>query len=322
MEKILADFELPSHPDLLVGFGTRDDAGVFKIGEDTALIQTVDFFTPMVDDPYIFGQVAATNALNDVYAMGGKPLLAMNIVCFPQCADIYILKEILRGGLDKIKEAGALLVGGHTVDDNEPKYGLAVTGIVHPHRIIGNAGAKAGDVLFLTKPLGNGVIATAIKAEMASKEAYEEAVFWMTMLNKEACSAMQEVGVNAATDITGFGLIGHLYEMASASDVNVEIYAEKIGFMKETLDHARIGLIPGGAYTNREYLKDKVEIDARVDAVVADLLFSPETAGGLLLAVPEDRREKMAWALKSRGCTFFEIGKVTGTGYERIRILP
>lgn len=322
MEKILGDFELPYHPDLLVGFDTRDDAGVFKISEDTAIIQTLDFFTPMVDDPYVFGQVAATNAINDVYAMGGKPLLAMNIVCFPQCGDLGILKEILRGGLDKIKEAGALLVGGHTVDDNEPKYGLSVTGVVHPERIIGNAGARPGDVLFLTKPLGNGVIATAIKAEMASREAYEEAVYWMTMLNKEPCAAMQEVGVNAATDITGFGLIGHLYEMASGSDVRVEVYAGKVGFMKETLEHAGIGLIPGGAYTNREYLKDKVEIDSRVDGIVADLLFSPETAGGLLIAVPGEKRDKLAEALEKRGCAFFEIGKVTGAGYERIKVLP
>lgn len=322
MEKILGDFELPYHPDLLVGFDTRDDAGVFKINEDTALIQTLDFFTPMVDDPYVFGQVAATNAINDVYAMGGKPLLAMNLVCFPQCADLYILKDILRGGLDKIKEAGALLVGGHTVDDNEPKYGLSVTGIVHPHKIIGNAGAEPGDVLFLTKPLGNGVIATAIKAEMASKEAYEEAVYWMTLLNKDACDAMIKTGVNAATDVTGFGLMGHLYEMASGSDVKVEIYAGKVGFMKETLDHARIGLIPGGAYTNREYLKDKVEIDSGVDPVIADLLFSPETAGGLLIAVRGEKRDALASALQERGCTFFEIGKFKDYGYDKIEILP
>lgn len=322
MEKILGDFELPSHPDLLVGFDTRDDAGVFKISEDTALIQTLDFFTPMVDDPYVFGQVAATNAINDVYAMGGKPLLAMNVVCFPQCADLYILKEILRGGLDKIKEAGALLVGGHTVDDNEPKYGLSVTGIVHPEKIIGNAGARPGDVLFLTKPLGNGVIATAIKAEMASKEAYEEAVYWMTMLNKKPCEAMVETGVNAATDVTGFGLIGHLYEMAAGSDVRVEVYAEKIGFMRETLDYARMGLIPGGAYTNREYLKDKVQIDSGVDEVVADLLFSPETAGGLIIAVAEEKKDNLVQALRSRGCTFFEIGRVIGAGYDRIKVCP
>lgn len=321
MEKILGDFELPYHPDLLVGLDTRDDAGVFKISEEIALIQTMDFFTPMVDDPYVFGQVAAANAINDVYAMGGKPLLAMNLVCFPQCADLYVLKEILRGGLDKIKEAGALLVGGHTVDDNEPKYGLSVTGIVHPDKIIGNSGAKPGDILFLTKPLGNGVIATAIKADMVSKEAYEEAVYWMTMLNKEACEAMIEAEVHAATDITGFGLIGHLYEMASGSDVKVEIYSSKVGFMQETLDHARMGLIPGGAYTNRDYLIDKVNINPGVDSIVADLLFSPETAGGLLIAVSEEKAEKLVKGLKNRKCAFFEIGKVTGSGYDKIEIL-
>jgi len=291
------------------------------LNEDLALIQTLDFFTPMVDDPYVFGQIAATNAINDIYAMGGRPLLAMNVVCFPQCEDMQILRGILEGGLSKVKEAGAFLVGGHTVDDNEPKYGLAVAGLVHPGQIIGNAGACPGDRLFLTKPLGNGIIATAIKAEMASEEAHEEAVRWMSMLNRNACEAMQEVGVNAATDITGFGLIGHLFEMASGSDVEVELYAGRVEFMTGTLEYANMGLIPGGAYTNREYLADKVEIAGEVDPVIMDLLFSPETAGGLLIAVSEEKAPALQAAMGKRNCTCFNIGRVTGKGFRPIRVL-
>ena len=195
----------------------------------------------MVDDPFIFGQIAATNALNDIYAMGGTPLLALNVVCFPECADLQVLRSILEGGLSKVLEAGALLVGGHTVDDNEPKYGLAVSGLVHPQKIIANNGAQPGDLLFLTKPLGNGVIATGIKAEMVSSEAYKEAIKWMSMLNRESSQAMMEVGVNAATDITGFGLMGHLYEMAWGSNVQVEVFAEQIPFMEGTLEYAGLG---------------------------------------------------------------------------------
>jgi len=239
----------------------------------------------MVDDPYIFGQIAAANALNDIYAMGGEPLLAMNLVCYPQCGDMGILRQILEGGLSKVKEAGALLVGGHTVDDNEPKYGLSVCGRVHPAKVISNSTARPGDTLFLSKPLGSGIIATAIKAEMASQPAMDEAIHWMSMLNKEGCRVMQEVGVNAATDVTGFGLAGHLFELAVASDVEVELNCEQLNFMQGALEYASMGLIPGGAYTNREYLADKVEYLEEIDPTLRDLLFSPETAGGLLFAL-------------------------------------
>jgi selenide,water dikinase len=313
--------DVPTHPNLLVGIDTRDDAGIYKLNEELALIQTLDFFTPMVDDPYIFGQIAATNAINDIYAMGGRPLLAMNVVCFPQCEDMQILRKILEGGLSKVKEAGAFLVGGHTVDDNEPKYGLAVAGLVHPAKITGNAGARPGDLLFLTKPLGNGVIATTVKAELCSEEAYNEAVKWMSMLNRNACEAMQEVGINAATDITGFGLLGHLFEMASASDVKVELYADQVEFMTGTLEYANMGLIPGGAYTNREYLADKVEISPAVDPVIKDLLFSPETAGGILIAVSEEKADALRSAMARRECTCFQVGRVAGKGFEPIKVL-
>lgn len=313
--------DVPTHPDLLVGIDTRDDAGIFKLNEDLALIQTLDFFTPMVDDPYVFGQIAATNAINDIYAMGGRPLLAMNVVCFPQCEDMQILRAILEGGLSKVKEAGAFLVGGHTVDDNEPKYGLAVAGLVHPAQITGNAGARPGDLLFLTKPLGNGIIATTIKAEMASEEAYNEAIKWMSMLNRSACEAMQEVGTSAATDVTGFGLLGHLFEMASGSDVEVELYANQVEFMTGTLEYANMGLIPGGAYTNRDYLADKVEITEGVDPIIKDLLFSPETAGGLLIAVSEEKAAGLQSAMKKRNCTCFNVGRVVGKGFKPIKVL-
>lgn len=322
MENILKDIVYPTDANLLVGLETRDDAGVYRLADDVALIQTVDFFTPMVDDAYTFGQIAATNAINDIYAMGGKPLLALNIVCYPQCEDMRLLREILLGGLSKVKEAGALLLGGHTVDDLEPKYGLAVTGLAHPDQVLGNAGAREGDVLFLTKPLGNGIISTAIKAEMASAEACQEAVQWMTMLNKDACAAMLETGVNAVTDVTGFGLLGHLYELAAASDVAIEINASKIPFMASALDYANWGLVPGGAYTNREYLEGKVSLVGNIDQAVIDIAFSPETAGGLLISVPESKADILSGELERRGCCNYQIGRVTGVPYKAIQVIP
>lgn len=320
MEQVLKELVLPEDPALLVGLHTRDDAGIYKLGEEQALIQTLDFFTPMVDDPYTFGQIAATNAINDIYAMGGKPLLAMNIVCFPQCEDMALLEQILQGGLSKVKEAGALLVGGHTVDDLEPKYGLSVTGLIHPDRIISNSGARPGDWLYLSKPLGNGVIATAIKAEMAAPQDVEEAVAWMTLLNRAGAEAMQEAGIKSATDVTGFGLLGHLYEMAAASDVQVEVYAEQVPFMAGALEYAGLGLIPAGAYTNRDYLEDKVVYTHAVDENRRDLLFCPETAGGLLMAVPETTEALFLQSMAARGCKVYRIGRFTAEKFASIKI--
>lgn len=321
MEDILKDFSIPSDSRLLVGFDKRDDAAVYKLDDNTALILTTDFFTPMVDDPFTFGQVAATNSINDVYAMGGKPLLAMNIVCFPQDGDMMQLKKILEGGLDKVTEAGALLVGGHTVDDKEPKYGLAVLGIIHPDKVASNSGAKPGDLIFLTKPLGNGIIATAVKAEMASAKSYDDAVKWMSMLNNKACEAMRQTEVHAATDVTGFGLIGHLFEMVSGSGVMAEIWANQVQFMEGTLEYADIGLIPGGAYTNRNYLIDDVDFAEDVDNTVRDLLFSPETAGGLLIAVPEKAAPDLLNAMKQKDCFCIGIGRILEGEPGRIRII-
>jgi len=311
---------LPDDPALLVGIHTRDDAGVYKLSEDLALIQTLDFFTPMVDDPYLFGQIAACNALNDIYAMGGQPLLAMNVVCFPQCEDMAILEKILQGGLSKIKETGALLVGGHTVDDNEPKYGLSVAGLVHPEQIISNSGARPGDRIYLSKPLGNGIVATAVKAEMASPGDVEAAINWMIMLNKAGAEAMQEAGIKAATDVTGFGLLGHLYEMASASDVQVEIYTDKLPFMSGVMEYAGLGLVPAGAYSNRDYLQDKVVYASEIEPNLRELLFCPETAGGLLMAVPESLEEKFLHSMAVRNCTVYEIGRVIAQKFAPIRV--
>lgn len=310
----------PRTPNLLVGIESRDDAGVYRITDDLALIQTLDFFTPMVDDPFVFGKIAAVNALNDIYAMGGRPLLAMNVVCYPQCQDLSVLRRILEGGLDKVVEAGALIVGGHTVDDNEPKYGLSVCGLVHPDRVMCNSGARPGDRLFLTKPLGNGIITTAIKAGMASAAAIEEAVTWMTTLNRVASETAQAVGALGATDITGFGLIGHLYEMAAASDVEVELYVERLLFMQGTLEYASMGLIPAGAYNNRDYLADKVEYIEEIDVSKRDLLFAPETSGGLLVALSGERADRFIGAMQELGELCCEIGRVTAKGFKSIKI--
>lgn len=304
-----------------MGIETRDDAGVYKLSDEIALIQTMDFFTPMVDDPYIFGQIAATNAINDVYAMGGKPLLAMNLVCFPECEDLNILREILAGGLDKIKEAEALLVGGHTVDDMEPKYGLSVTGIVHPDKLLTNSNAQAGDVLFLTKPIGNGVIATAVKADLVKPHEYEEAIRYMTMLNKNEARVMQKVGVHAVTDITGFGLLGHLFEMAYGSDVTVELFVHKVPLLEGALDYASMGLMPGGAYRNRDYLRTYVDNNEDIDPILRDLLYSPETAGGLIISVSEEKAEELVAAMEGCNALCVMIGKIVKKGFSPIRLI-
>lgn len=306
---------------MLVGLHTRDDAGVYKLSDEQALIQTLDFFTPMVDDPYIFGQIAATNAINDVYAMGGRPLLTMNVVCYPQCEDMAVLGKILEGGLSKIKEAGALLVGGHTVDDNEPKYGLAVTGLIHPQQIISNSAARPGDLLYLSKPIGNGVITTAIKAEMAEAGDVEEAVGWMTTLNKAASEAMQQCGIKAATDITGFGLLGHLYEMAVASDVAVEVYAQMVPLISGALGYAGMGLIPAGAYNNRDYLQGKISYHDEIDPDRRELLFCPETAGGLLMAVPAGQEQDFLRRMGESRVRVNLVGRVLAERFAPISIL-
>lgn len=288
---------------LLVGLETADDAAVYRLTEDVAIIETVDFFTPVVDEPYLFGQIAAANALSDVYAMGGRPLLALNITCFPTCLPPEILAEILKGGADKVREAGAIIAGGHTIQDDEPKYGLAVTGLVHPQRIITNAGALPGDVLILTKPLGTGIIATAIKAELVSTECQQAALTSMNALNREAAAAMISVAAHACTDITGFGLLGHTAEMAEASGVSVIFTLHQVPLLPQTAELAAMGLIPGGAYRNRDYLGEKVVFDKNISPAQQAILFDPQTSGGLLIAVPEEKADRLVEKLHTTGVT-------------------
>lgn len=290
-----------------------DDAGVYKLSDDLALIQTLDFFTPIVDDPFSFGQIAAVNALSDVYAMGGKPLTAMNIVCFPiKKMDACVLREILKGGLDKMKEAGVTLVGGHSVDDNEIKYGLSITGTIKPDKVLTNIGAKIGDFLILTKPLGTGIINTAIKGEMASEETISRVINSMTTLNREASEAAQEIGVNACTDVTGFGLLGHACEMIQNSGIGMIIYSSSTPYFPETEDLARKGMVPGGTSRNREYCSSSIEIDPIVSPYIQDILFDPQTSGGLLLSTPAERAYDLLALLKERSVTEAAIiGEIT-----------
>lgn len=287
MSQVLRHLPKEKNANLLVGLDTSDDGAVYYLNEETALVQTVDFFTPIVDDPYLFGQIAAANALSDIYAMGGTPLTALNIVAFPTCSlPLEILEEIIKGGAKKIAEAGAIIVGGHTIQDDEPKYGLSVLGTVHPKKVITNGGAKEGDYLVLTKPLGTGIIATALKGGMASEESVQAAGENMAALNKEAAETMLSLEVHACTDITGFGFLGHAYEMAKASQKVLEIEKNKIPLLPRVEEYALLGLVPGGAYQNREYLRDKIEFGQEIREVDQDILFDPQTSGGLLLALP------------------------------------
>jgi len=294
--------ELPSDPNLIVGLDRADDAGVYKINDELALIQTVDFFTPIVDDPYWFGQIAAANALSDVYAMGGEPKTAMNIVGFPaKDMDLSILRRILEGGLDKMKEAGVVLVGGHSVEDKELKYGLSVTGFVHPDRVLTKKNIQPGDQLILTKSLGTGIINTAVKGNLASAEIIEQVTLLMATLNKLPAEIMKNYPVHACTDITGFGLLGHLAEMVEGSNLSIRLQAGNIPVIPETRDYAVMGMVPGGAYKNREFRENMIEFSSEVDRVMQDILFDPQTSGGLLISLESSRAPSLLENLKSLG---------------------
>jgi len=299
----------------LVGASTCDDAAVYRLTSEIAIVQTVDFFTPVVDDPYTFGQITAANALSDVYAMGAKPLLALNIVGFPKkTLPLNILAEILKGGADKVREAGALIAGGHTIEDDEPKYGLAVTGLVHPDRVITNSGARPGDVLILTKPLGTGIITTAIKGELADDSVYASAVEQMTALNDRAAQIMLEAGATACTDITGFGLLGHLYEMISAGNTAARIYFRKVPFLEQAYSLALMGMVPAGAYRNLQYLEKQLRWEANIDDAEKIILADPQTSGGLLMAVPREEARSASEALLKAGVNGAEIGEIVESG--------
>ncbi len=299
-----------------------EDAGVYKITEDVAIVQTVDFFTPVVDDPYAFGQVAAANSLSDVYAMGGTPVTAMNVMCFPvQSMDISIMREILLGGIDKMREAGVVLVGGHSVDDRELKYGLAVTGTIDPHKILRKEDAKAGDRLVLTKPLGTGIISTAIKADMASPQAVESILKSMSSLNKQASEIMREVGVDACTDITGFGLAGHAAEMIEGTGVGILIHAGALPVFESAQALAAQGMLPGGLGRNREYRRSIVDISPGATEFQKDIIFDPQTSGGLLIAVSSDKTSMLLDKLHDSGVTQATvIGEVTQAHPGRIAV--
>jgi len=285
-----------------VGIGGADDAGVYRISDDLAIVQTVDFFTPVVDDPYSFGQIAAANAMSDIYAMGGVPKTAMNLVAFPvKQMDMDILRQIIRGGLDKVKEAGVVLIGGHSVEDSELKYGLAVTGFIHPDRVLTNRGLQSGDCLILTKPLGSGIINTAIKGGLASDEIIWSITRLMATLNRDSAEIMKDYPVHACTDITGFGLLGHLAEMVTGSGLGVEILTQKVPIIKEALDYAGMGLVPAGAYANREFRQDMISFAPSVDRLFQDILFDPQTSGGLLISVGPEIVEDLLAQLKDKG---------------------
>ena len=299
-------------PNVLVGFDHADDAGVYLVAPDLALVQTVDFFTPVVDDPYTFGQIAATNSLSDVYAMGGSPMTSLALVCFPEKADLYILEQILAGGLSKMMEAGCTVIGGHSIRDDETKFGYAVTGKINPQRVMVNGEARAGDRLLLTKRIGTGVISTAIKKGAAEEKWIDAAVHSMTTLNKAAAevATRPEFEVHTMTDITGFGLIGHAREIAVASDVSMRVFANRVPAMEGAFECIRAGHIPGGLKANREFAECVVAYDESIEEDVKMLMFDPQTAGGLLISVRDSDSPRLAGDLQSAGVEAAEIGEV------------
>ena len=308
--------------NLLVGFDSSDDAAVYKVSDDTAVIQTVDFFPPVVDDPYTFGQIAAANALSDVYAMGGEPRLAMNLLAVPNCLPLEAVGAILEGGAAKVAEAGAVTAGGHSIEDAEPKYGLCVTGLVHPDRVLTNSGAREGDILVLTKPLGTGILTTAAKAELLSQAEYREMVDIMTTLNQAAARAAVPLGPSACTDVTGFGLIGHVREMAEGSGQTVELWPGRIPIVPRDLELARDGIIPAGAYRNMDFASPDVEATGTFPQEVLDCLYDPQTAGGLLVSLPEKRAEELLRRLSDRGVTAAAVGRICPPGEKKIVLKP
>jgi selenide,water dikinase len=304
LDQVLAGVPRVKNDNVLVGFDTSDDAGVFRLTPECALVQTVDFFTPIVDDPYTYGAIAAANSLSDVYAMGGVPITALSILAYPVKGDLEDLAAILAGGADKIHEAGCVVVGGHSVNDDEIKFGYSITGTVHPDRVLTNAGARPGDVLLFTKQIGTGVIATALKHGLASDAHVQESIASMLTLNRSACQAMLTVTVHSCTDVSGFGLLGHAREMAAASNVTLEIDPDRIEFLPGALEYAAKGAIPGGLRNNRAFVESNVKFERAIPAEMENLLYDPQTSGGLLIALPE----KDAAQLESAG--IYRIGRV------------
>ena len=308
---MLARLPKQSDPNVLVGFDTADDAGVYQLSPELALVQTVDFFTPIVDDPYTFGQIAAANALSDVYAMGGRPISALAIVGFPNTSrDVKILEKILQGGLAKMQEAGCTVIGGHSIGDEEIKFGYAVTGVINPQRVLKNVGAQPGDRLILTKRLGTGVIGTALKQDRAAKAAVDAAILSMCTLNRASMEAALPLEVHAATDVTGFGLLGHAREMALASKVSFTIDSEQIEFLPEARELAQEGFLPGGLKRNLEFIGGCVDFAPGVPEEVRNLLFDPQTSGGLLFSVARNDATRLLESLRANGVSAQQVGEV------------
>lgn len=313
----------PSDENVLIGLDRADDAGVYKITDDIALIQTVDFFTPIVDDPYWFGQIAAANALSDVYAMGGIPKTAMNLVAFPaREMELTVLRQIIQGGIDKIKEAGVVLIGGHSIVDKELKYGLSVTGIIHPAKVLAKKNLRPGDRLVLTKPLGTGIVNTAIKAGLASAELTDRVTRLMAALNRDAARIMGDFDVGACTDVTGFGLLGHLAEMVCGSGMSVRVESAEVPVIAEALEFANMGFVPAGAYKNKEFREKMVACAETVSRALQDVLFDPQTSGGLLISVSETQAGPLVAALKAGGIADAAlIGEVIADPEEKIWVM-
>ena len=314
---MLAAIPRVTNENVLVGFDTADDAGVYKLTPELALVQTVDFFTPIVDDPYTFGAIAAANSLSDVYAMGGKPISALSLLAYPAKGDLDALEQILKGGAEKIHESGCVILGGHSIADDEIKFGYSVTGTVHPDRVKANAGARAGDALVFTKRIGTGVITTALKREIAKDSDVQAAIDSMLMLNRRACEAMLAYDVHGCTDVTGFGLIGHAREMALGSGVTIEIDAAAVQFLPGALDYARQGALPGGLKNNREFASCAVEMAREVPPEVENLLYDPQTSGGLLISLPEADAAQLQRVLPEA----YRVGRVLPKGAKPIRLI-
>ena len=309
--KLLDGFKTHTDPRLIVGYDKSDDASVYVINDETAIVQTTDFFPPIVDDPYLYGQIAAANAISDVYAMGGEPRLALNVMCITETMDKGVVEEILRGGYDKAYEAGVIITGGHTIHGAEPIYGLAVSGFVHPKEVLTNSGAKPGDAIILTKPLGVGIITTAAKADLVEKELLDKIYLQMATLNKTARDIMVKYRVHSCTDVTGFSLLGHSYEMAQGSDCTIEIFTDKIPYHKEAYEFADMGFIPAGAYRNREYAEAGVKIVGNIARPMMDICFDPQTSGGLLISMDAGDVQKALNDMKVAGLNAEIIGKVS-----------
>jgi selenide,water dikinase len=317
LDRVLAAIPRVTNENVLVGFDTADDAGVYKLTPELALVQTVDFFTPIVDDPYTFGAIAAANSLSDVYAMGGKPISALSLLAYPANGDLEDLEQILKGGANKIHESGCVILGGHSIADDEIKFGYSVTGTVHPNRVKANAGARVGDALVFTKRIGTGVITTALKREIAKESDVQSAIDSMLTLNRRACEAMLVFDVHGCTDVSGFGLIGHAREMALGSGVTIEIDTAAVQFLPGALDYARQGALPGGLKNNREFASCAVEVTREIPAEVENLLYDPQTSGGLLISLSETDAAQLERALPEA----YRVGRVLPKGAKPIRLV-